>query len=214
MYLLLRFSVFIECIFEWNAPSVQFSSLQLLSRVRLFGTPWISGREASLSITNSRVHSNSHPSSRWSHPAISSSAVPFPSCPHSLPASESFPMSQLFTWGGQNTGVSALASFLPKNTAGVQLQHPGNQPEGVSCVCRRWCSLWLSTKLPVYFKPQVFFYTLTKALGQRFDIFSFPHPDLLSPEIIIILHTEFLLQWFSQNQLYYLLSTSSYVSYT
>ena len=61
------------------------------------------------------VHSNSHPSSRWCHPAISSSVVPFSSCPQSLPASESFPMSQLFTWDCQSTGVSALASFLPKN---------------------------------------------------------------------------------------------------
>ena len=61
------------------------------------------------------VHSNSHPSSRWCHPTISSSVVPFSSCPQSLPASESFPMSQLFTWDGQSTGVSALASFLPKN---------------------------------------------------------------------------------------------------
>jgi len=52
------------------------------------------------------------------HPAISSSVVPFSSCPQSLPASESFPMSQLFAWGGQNTGVSALASFLPKKSQG------------------------------------------------------------------------------------------------
>ena len=62
------------------------------------------------------VHSNSHPSSQWCHPAISSSVVPFSSCPQSLPVSESFPVSQLFTLGGQSTGVSALASFLPKNT--------------------------------------------------------------------------------------------------
>ena len=63
------------------------------------------------------VHSNLHPLSRWCHPAISSSSVvPFSSCPQSLPASESFPMSQLFAWGGQSTAVSALASFLPKNT--------------------------------------------------------------------------------------------------
>ena len=62
------------------------------------------------------VHSNSRPSSRWCHPAISSSVVPFSSCPQSLPSSESFPMSQLFAWGGQSTGVSALASFLPNNT--------------------------------------------------------------------------------------------------
>ena len=63
-----------------------------------------------------RVHPNSCPSSRWCHPTISSSVVPFSSCPQSLPASESFPMSQLFTWGGQTIGVSALASFLPMST--------------------------------------------------------------------------------------------------
>ena len=64
------------------------------------------------------VHSHSRPSSQWCHPAISSSVVPFSSCPQSLPASESFPMSQLFTWGGQSIGVSALASFLPKKSQG------------------------------------------------------------------------------------------------
>ena len=62
------------------------------------------------------VHSNSCPSSWWCHPAISSSVVPFSSCPQSLPESGSFPMSQLFAWGGQNIGVSALASVLPVNT--------------------------------------------------------------------------------------------------
>ena len=61
-----------------------------------------------------RVHPNSSPSSRWCHPATSSSVVPFSSCPQSLPASGSFPMSQLFAWGGQSIGVSALASVLPK----------------------------------------------------------------------------------------------------
>ena len=64
------------------------------------------------------VHPDSCPSRQWSHPAISSSVVPFSSCPQSLAASESFPMSQLFTWGGQSTGVSALASFLPKKSQG------------------------------------------------------------------------------------------------
>ena len=62
------------------------------------------------------VHSNSCPSSRWCHPAISSSVTPFSSCPQSLPASGSFPMSQLFAWGGQSIGVSALTSVLPMNT--------------------------------------------------------------------------------------------------
>ena len=65
-----------------------------------------------------RVHSDLCPSSQWCHPAISSSVVPFSSCPQSLPASESFPMSQLFAWGGQSTRASALASFLPKKSQG------------------------------------------------------------------------------------------------
>ena len=64
------------------------------------------------------VHSDSRPSSQWCHPAISSSVGSFSSCPQSLSASESFPMSQLFAWGSQSTGVSALASILPKNTQG------------------------------------------------------------------------------------------------
>ena len=62
-----------------------------------------------------RVNSNSHPSSRWCHPAISSPVAPFSSCPQSLPESESFPMSQLFTWGGQSTGVSFSFSIIPSN---------------------------------------------------------------------------------------------------
>ena len=61
-------------------------------------------------------HPNPCPSSRWCHPTISSSVVPFSSCPHSFPASGSFPMSQLFTSGGQSTGVSVSASVLPVNT--------------------------------------------------------------------------------------------------
>ena len=64
------------------------------------------------------VHSNSCPSSRWSHPAISSSVVPFSSCPQSLPASESFPMNQLFAWDGQSIGVFSF-SISPSN------EHPG-----------------------------------------------------------------------------------------
>ena len=64
------------------------------------------------------VHSDSRPSSQWCHPAISSSVVPFSSYPQSLPASETFPMSQLFSWGGQSPGVSALASVLPKKCQG------------------------------------------------------------------------------------------------
>ena len=62
------------------------------------------------------VYSNTCPSSQWCYPAISSSVVPFSSYPQSFPASGSFPVSQLFTWGGQSIGVSASASVLPMNT--------------------------------------------------------------------------------------------------
>ena len=97
---------------SWSFSSVQFSH----SVVSDSATPWVAARQASCPSPTLRVHSNSHPSSWWCHPAISSSVIPFSSCPQSLPASESFPMSQFFAWGGQSTGVSALASFLPKNT--------------------------------------------------------------------------------------------------
>ena len=65
-----------------------------------------------------RVCANSCILRLWCHPTISSSVIPFSSSPQSLPASECFPMSQLFSWGGQNIGVSALASFLPKKSQG------------------------------------------------------------------------------------------------
>ena len=98
----------------------QFSSVQSLSRVWLFATiGWHHESQHARPPCPSPtpgVHSYPRPSSQWCHPAISSSVFPFSSCPQSLPASESFPMSQLFTWGGQSIGVSALASFLPKNT--------------------------------------------------------------------------------------------------
>ena len=84
------------------------------------------------------VHPNPCQLSQWCHPTISSSVIPFSSCPHSFPASESFPMSQLFAWGVQSTGVSALASFLPKNTQGWSpLEWTGwisLQPKGLSRV--------------------------------------------------------------------------------
>ena len=116
-----------ECI-SWLQPSLsgkamklfffQFSSVQSLSRVRLFVTPWITARQASLSITNSQ-----------SSPKLMCIELVMPSShlilcrlllllPQSLPESGSFLMSQLFTWGGQSTGVSALASCLPKKSQG------------------------------------------------------------------------------------------------
>ena len=101
------------------------SSVQSFSHVQLFATPWIAERQASLPITNFQSSLKLTPSSQWCHPAISSSVVTFSSCRQSLPASESFLMSQLFAWGGQSTGVSALASFLPKNTQDWSLKWTG-----------------------------------------------------------------------------------------
>ena len=96
--------------------TVQFSSAKTLSRIWLFTTPWTAARQASLSITNSGVYPNPCLLSQWCHPTISSSVIPFFSCPQSFPVSGSFPMSQLFASGGQSIGVSASTSVLPMNT--------------------------------------------------------------------------------------------------
>ena len=93
-------------------------SVQLLSRVQLLWLHELQHTRPPCLSPSPGVHSNSHPSSQWCHPAISSSVVPFSSCTQSLPASGSFPISQLFTWGGQSTGVSVSASVLPMNTQG------------------------------------------------------------------------------------------------
>ena len=93
--------------------SVQFSCSVVSDSVRPHELQH--GRTSCTTLTP-EVYPNWCPSSWWCHPAISSSVVPFSSWPQSLPASESFPMSQLFAWGGQSIGVSALASVLPKNT--------------------------------------------------------------------------------------------------
>ena len=71
------------------------------------------------------VHSDSRPSRQWCHPAISSSVIPFFSCPQCLPASQYFPTSQLFALGGQSTGVSAIASVLPKKSQGWSSEWTG-----------------------------------------------------------------------------------------
>ena len=90
-----------------------FSSVQLFSCIRLFETPWIAARQASLSITNSQSLLNSCPLSQWCHPTILSSVIPFSSHLQSFPAWGSFLMSQFFTSGGQSIRVSASASVLP-----------------------------------------------------------------------------------------------------
>ena len=99
----------------------EFSSVQSLSRVQLFVTPWIAARQDSLSITISRSSLKLTSIESVMPSSLSSSVGPFSSYPQSLPASESFSMSQLFPWGGQSTEVSALASFLPKKSQGWSL---------------------------------------------------------------------------------------------
>ena len=94
----------------------QFSSVKSLSRVRLFATSWIKAVQTSLSITNSWSLLKLMCIKWWCHPAILSSFVPFSSCPQSLPAPGSFPMSQHFAWGGQSIGVSSSAPVFPTNT--------------------------------------------------------------------------------------------------
>ena len=96
------------------------SSVQSLSHVQLFASPQTAACQASLSITNSQgllklMSTASCPLHQWCHPTISSSVVPFSSCPQSFLTSGSFPMSQLFTSGGQSIGVSASTSVLPMN---------------------------------------------------------------------------------------------------
>ena len=89
--------------------------VQSLSPVQLFVTWWTAAHQASLFFTISQSCSNSCPLSRWCHPTISSSVIPFSSCLQSFPASRSFQMSQFFTSDGQSIGASALASVLPMN---------------------------------------------------------------------------------------------------
>ena len=108
------------------------------------------------------VHSDSRPSSQWCHPAISSSVVPFSSCPQSLLASESFPMSQLFAWGGQSTGVSALASFLPKN---IQDWSPSEWTGWISSQSQ-WKSIFASHILAFYLSKQST-WTTTTSVGKK-----------------------------------------------
>ena len=94
---------------------IQFSSVQLLSRVQLFTTSRTPARQASLSTPTAGLYSNSCPLSQWYHPTISSSVIPFSSRLWFFPALGSFPMNQFFASGGQSIGVSASTSVLPMN---------------------------------------------------------------------------------------------------
>ena len=106
-----------SCLRYGREAEIQFSSVQFsLSRVNSLRPHESQHTRPPCPSPIPGLNSNSCPSSRWCHPAISSSIVSFSSCPQSLPASGSFPMSQLFAWGGQSIGVSASASVLPMNT--------------------------------------------------------------------------------------------------
>ena len=99
---------------------IQFSSVQFISVTQSCPTLWDPMNHSTPGLPSPSptpgVYPNLCPSSRWCHSTISSSVIPFSSCPKSLPASGSFPMSQLFGSGGQSFGVSASASVLPMNT--------------------------------------------------------------------------------------------------
>ena len=109
----------------------QFSSAQSLSGVWFFGTLWIAALQASLSITRSPEFTQTHVHwvcesiCLWWHTDISSSVIPVSSCPQSLPASESFPMSQLFAWGGQSIGKNTQDWSPSEWTGWISLQSKG-----------------------------------------------------------------------------------------
>ena len=125
-----------------------------------------------------RVHSDSRPLSQWCHPAISSSIVPFSSsivpfssCPQSFPASGSFPMSQLFTWGGQSTGASALASVLPKKS---QSWFPSERTGWISFQSKRlsrvfsntvWRHQFLGAQLSLWSNSQIHIWLQEKTIA-------------------------------------------------
>ena len=120
------------------------------------------------------VHSHSCPLSPWCHPAISSSVVPFSSCPQSLPASESFPMSQLFTWGGQSTGVSSLWPLISHfSLSNKSLSEVFLLAEKVTVVTiPEWpnselVSFYFCLLFSFFFSCLFFFFTLTATCRQQ-----------------------------------------------
>ena len=122
----------------YNFKDIQFSSVQSLSRVRLFATSWIAARQASLSITNSQSSPRLTPIESVMPSSHLILGRPLLLCPQSRQASESFPMSQLFTWGGHSIGVSASVSVLLMNILDWF-------PLGLTEI--QWPSLWTYSSL-------------------------------------------------------------------
>ena len=121
-----------------------FSSVQLLSHVWLFVTPCTAACQASLSITNSQSWLKLMSIESVMPSTISSSIIPFPSCPQSFPALGSFPVSQLFVSGGQSTGVSASSSVLPMN---IQDWFPLGWTGWISLQSKRLSSVFSNTTI-------------------------------------------------------------------
>ena len=128
-----------------NTPSSYFS-IQSLSHVQLFVTPWTAAHQAFCPSSFPRACANLYPFSWWCHPTVSSSVTLFSSCPQSLPASGSFPMSWLFSSGGKNIGASASASVFSMNIQGwLNRLNPqiGPGPDGKQwflasqCLCKK-----------------------------------------------------------------------------
>ena len=163
---------------EYPFVIYQFSSVQSVSHVWLFETLWISACKASLSITTPGVHWDSCPSSQWCHPAISSSGVPFSSCPQSLPASESFPISHLFAWGGQSAGVSALASFLPKKSQGWS---PSEWTGWISLQSKGLSRVWKSSHLYKHQFAVLFLFTHVITISDDLHLFLSTNPSSFTP---------------------------------
>ena len=138
LLLLLLLSLF-SCVRLCVTPSVQFSHSVVSDSLRPHESQH--ARPPCPSPTPG-VHSDSRPSGQWCHPAISSWVIPFSSCPQSLPASGSFPMSQLFPWGVQSTGASALASFLPKK---FQSWSPSEWTEWISLQSKGFSRVFSNT---------------------------------------------------------------------
>ena len=113
-----EFSVIAKLVFFY-CPSKHYKRVQFSSAAQSCPTLWPHEPQHTRPPCRSptpRVHPNSCPLSRWCHPTISPSVIPFSSCPQSFPASGSFQMSKLFASGGQSIGVSASTSVLPMNT--------------------------------------------------------------------------------------------------
>ena len=141
-------------------PRLSSVPVQSLSHVRLFVTPWTAAHEASLSITSSQSPPKPMSIDGWCHPTISSSVVPFSSCPQSFPASGSFQMSQLFASGGQSIGLSASTSVLPKN---IEDSSPLGWTDWILLLSKRLSRVFSNTTVQKhqFFSTQLYGPTLT-----------------------------------------------------